>query len=260
MIAHGEPAQSLRVRRRLHLRYDGTDTALPVDAGDEASMRAQFETAYRQRFAFLMPERPLVIDSAVVEALGVSGQGARLAPPGSRDGPLEPQARVPVFAQGAWHDAPLYRREQMIAGDVIDGPAVIAEATATTVIEPGWRAAMTARGDLVLERHLARPGSVALGTEADPVMLEIFNNLFMSIAEQMGYRLQNTAHSVNIKERLDFSCAVFDRAGNLVANAPHMPVHLGSMGASVRAVIDAHSGPQAAARGAPRSSRATSTC
>ncbi len=251
LIAHGEPAQSLRVRRRLHLRYDGTDTALPVDAGDEASMRAQFETAYRQRFAFLMPERPLVIDSAVVEALGVSGQGARLAPPGSRDGPLEPQARVPLFAQGAWHDAPLYRREQMIAGDVIDGPAVIAEATATTVIEPGWRATMTARGDLVLERHLARPGSVALGAEADPVMLEIFNNLFMSIAEQMGYRLQNTAHSVNIKERLDFSCAVFDHTGALVANAPHMPVHLGSMGASVRAVIDAHSGAQAAARRAP---------
>ncbi|HLS55423.1 MAG TPA: hydantoinase B/oxoprolinase family protein, partial [Zeimonas sp.] len=250
LLAQGEPAASLRVRRRLHLRYDGTDTALPVDAGDEASMRAQFEAAYRQRFAFLMPDRPLVIDSAVVEALGKSGSGATLAPPGARDGVFDPETRVPVFALGAWHDAPLYRRKRMIAGDMVDGPAVIAESTATTVVEPGWRAVMTARGDLVLERHAPRPRRVAVGTEADPVMLEIFNNLFMSIAEQMGYRLQNTAHSVNIKERLDFSCAVFDQAGNLVANAPHMPVHLGSMGASVRAVIDAHGGPQAAARGA----------
>jgi len=250
LLAQGEGAQSLRVRRRLHLRYEGTDTALPVDAGDEPAMREHFEAAYRQRFAFLMPERPLVIESAVVEALGASGQGAALAPLARRDGPLEAQAQVRVFSQGAWHETPLYRREAMIAGDTVDGPAVIAEATATTVVEPGWRAQMTARGDLVLERHLPRPRRVAVGTEADPVMLEIFNNLFMSIAEQMGYRLQNTAHSVNIKERLDFSCAVFDSEGNLVANAPHMPVHLGSMGASVRAIIDAHAGAQARARGA----------
>ncbi|HMN64023.1 MAG TPA: hydantoinase B/oxoprolinase family protein, partial [Burkholderiaceae bacterium] len=250
LLAQGEPEQSIRVRHRLHLRYEGTDTSLPVDAGDEAAMRERFEVAYRQRFAFLMPDRALVIESAVVEALGESGQGASLAPPGHRAGPLEPQARVRVFAAGAWHDTPLYRRERMIAGDTVDGPAVIAEATATTVVEPGWRAAMNARGDLVLERHQPRPRRVAVGTDADPVMLEIFNNLFMSIAEQMGYRLQNTAHSVNIKERLDFSCAVFDRDGNLVANAPHMPVHLGSMGASVRAIIDAHAGPQARSRGA----------
>ncbi len=240
LLAQGESAQALRVRHRLHLRYDGTDTALPVEAADEATMREHFEAAYRQRFAFLMPGRPLVIESAVVEALGESGHGAALAPPARREGPLEPQACVPVFAQGAWHETPLYLRERMIAGDVVDGPAVVADATATTVVDPGWRATMSARGDLVLERHLPRPRRVAVGTDADPVMLEIFNNLFMSIAEQMGYRLQNTAHSVNIKERLDFSCAVFDRDGNLVANAPHMPVHLGSMGASVRAVIDAH--------------------
>ena len=250
LLAQGEREQSIRVRHRLHLRYEGTDTSLPVEAGEEAAMRERFEAAYRQRFAFLMPDRALVIESAVVEALGESGQGASLAPPGHRAGPLEPQARVRVFAAGAWHDTPLYRCERMIAGDTVDGPAVIAEATATTVIEPGWRAAMSARGDLVLERHEPRPRRVAVGTDADPVMLEIFNNLFMSIAEQMGYRLQNTAHSVNIKERLDFSCAVFDRDGNLVANAPHMPVHLGSMGASVRAIIDAHVGPQARSRGA----------
>jgi len=250
LLAQGESAQALRVRHRLHLRYDGTDTALPVEAADEATMREHFEVAYRQRFAFLMPGRPLVIESAVVEALGESGHGAALAPPARREGSLEPQARVPVFAQGAWHETPLYLRERMIAGDVVDGPAVVAEATATTVVDPGWRATMSARGDLVLERHLPRPRRVAVGTDADPVMLEIFNNLFMSIAEQMGYRLQNTAHSVNIKERLDFSCAVFDRDGNLVANAPHMPVHLGSMGASVRAIVDAHTGDEARARGA----------
>ena len=250
LLAQGEHAASLRVRHRLHLRYEGTDTALPVEAGDEAAMRERFETAYRQRFAFLMPERPLVIESAVVEVLGEPGQGASLAPQATRAGPLAAQARVPVFTQGAWRDTPLYLREHLIAGDAIDGPAIVAEATATTVVEPGWRAQMSARGDLVLERHQPRPKRAAVGTEADPVMLEIFNNLFMSIAEQMGYRLQNTAHSVNIKERLDFSCAVFDRDGNLVANAPHMPVHLGSMGASVRAVIDAHADAQARARGA----------
>ncbi|ODS99008.1 MAG: 5-oxoprolinase [Lautropia sp. SCN 69-89] len=250
LLVQGESAQALRVRHRLHLRYEGTDTALPVDAADEPAMRERFEAAYRQRFAFLMPERPLVIESAVVEALGESGHGATLAPPARRDGPLEPKARVRVFAQGGWHDTPLYLRERMIAGDIVDGPAVVAEATATTVVDPGWRATMSARGDLVLERHQPRPRRVAVGTDADPVMLEIFNNLFMSIAEQMGYRLQNTAHSVNIKERLDFSCAVFDRDGNLVANAPHMPVHLGSMGASVRAIIDAHTGEDARERGA----------
>ncbi|MGD9944348.1 MAG: hydantoinase B/oxoprolinase family protein, partial [Burkholderiaceae bacterium] len=174
------------------------------------------------------------------EALGVSGRGAELAAPPPRGTALEPATRVRMFTQDRWQDAPLYRRESMSAGDVVDGPAIVAEATATTVVEPGWRARMSAPGDLVLERHLPRPRQHAVGTDADPVMLEIFNNLFMSVAEQMGYRLQNTAHSVNIKERLDFSCAVFDASGALVANAPHMPVHLGSMGASVRAVIDAH--------------------
>ncbi len=258
LLAQGEAANALRVRWRVHLRYEGTDTALAVDfiegaaaldvaaagdaaAGDaQATMRAAFEAAYRQRFAFLMPDRALVIESAVVEALGASGAGAELAAPAQRSGPLLPATHVRMHAQDRWHDTPLYRRDEMTAGDTIDGPAIVAEATATTVIEPGWRAQMSARGDLVLQRHLPRPQRHAMGTDADPVMLEIFNNLFMSVAEQMGYRLQNTAHSVNIKERLDFSCAVFDADGALVANAPHMPVHLGSMGASVRAVIDAH--------------------
>ncbi len=238
--AQGEPADSLRAARRALLRYEGTDTALPVPWGDAESMRAAFEAAYRQRFAFLLPGRALVVESVVVEVSGHAGAGATLAPAQAREGALAAQCSVRVFVDGDWRDAPLFERERMVAGDAIDGPAIVAEANATTVVEPGWRARLSPAGDLVLERHVARPRRVAVGTDADPVMLEIFNNLFMSIAEQMGYRLQNTAHSVNIKERLDFSCAIFDPQGHLVANAPHMPVHLGSMGASVRAVIDAH--------------------
>ena len=142
-----------------------------------------------------------------------------------------------MFTGGKWHEAPLFRRDDLRPFDMLDGPAIIAEANATTVIERGWRATVTQLNHLTLERFMPREKRVALGTEADPVMLEVFNNLFMSIAEQMGLRLQNTAYSVNIKERLDFSCALFDASGNLIANAPHMPVHLGSMGESVRTVM-----------------------
>jgi 5-oxoprolinase (ATP-hydrolysing) len=157
-------------------------------------------------------------------------------------GSPEPHARVRMVSEGQWVEAPLYRREALQAGQTVQGPAIVTEATATTLIDAGWRGTLTALGDLVLDRHIARPERRALGTDADPVMLEIFSNLFMSIAEQMGYRLQNTAHSVNIKERLDFSCAVFDEHGALIANAPHMPVHLGSMGASVQAIIADNAG------------------
>ncbi len=251
--AQGEAADSLRVARRALLRYEGTDTALPVPWGAAESMRAAFEAAYRQRFAFLLPGRALVVESVVVEAAGrAAGQaeaGPTPAPSRVREGALEAQCTVRAFVDGDWREAPLFDRERMRAGDAIDGPAIVAEANATTVVEPGWRARLSSAGDLVLERHVARPRRVAVGTDADPVMLEIFNNLFMSIAEQMGYRLQNTAHSVNIKERLDFSCAIFDPQGHLVANAPHMPVHLGSMGASVRAVIEAHAARDPAAPG-----------
>jgi 5-oxoprolinase (ATP-hydrolysing) len=147
-----------------------------------------------------------------------------------------------MFTDGAWRDVPLYLRASLAPGAVIDGPAILAEANATTIIEAGWQARVTPYLHLVLRRVRALPQRRAIGTTADPVMLEIFNNLFMSIAEQMGLRLQNTAHSVNIKERLDFSCAIFDAAGALVANAPHMPVHLGSMGESIKAVMTANAG------------------
>ena len=144
---------------------------------------------------------------------------------------------VKVYANGEWRDAALVVREDLRPGDVLQGPAIIAEKNATTVIEPGWQARVSALDHLVLERYLAKEAQFAVGTQADPVLLEVFNNLFMNIAEQMGLQLQNTAHSVNIKERLDFSCALFDAQGNLIANAPHMPVHLGSMGESIKTVI-----------------------
>ena len=255
LAAQGEAPARLRAQRRVHLKYEGTDTAIEVAQAGRDAMVAAFEAAYRQRFAFLLGGRALIVESVSVEV--VSPQDAPpvpdRAPAGIAAAPADPAATaaglaaarvavVPMFADGAWVDAPLYRRDALPPGAAIDGPAIVAESTATSVIEPGWRATMSARGDLVLARSVPRPLRRAVGTDADPVMLEIFNNLFMSIAEQMGYRLQNTAHSVNIKERLDFSCAVFDARGGLIANAPHMPVHLGSMGASVKAVIADNAG------------------
>lgn len=236
----GVSTAAIRVERRLYLRYDGTDTALPVV--DEALdvMRSQFEQSYRQRFAFLMPERELVIESVVAEAIGTPN-GYRK--PDRADRVLQniPPVRfcgeAPIHVEGKWLACPLVRGNDLQPGQRIIGPAVVTDANATTVVDAGWLATVTPECHLLLERAVPRPTRLALGTQTDPVMLEIFNNLFMSIAEQMGYRLQNTAYSVNIKERLDFSCAVFDAEGALVANAPHIPVHLGSMGASVRAVM-----------------------
>jgi len=231
------------VLRRVHLRYEGTDSAIVVMDGDRAALQAQFEAAYRRRFSFLMPGRGLVVEAVSVEALGASDvppeQPVAVTP---RDGAPPVFETVTMYADGAWRDTGLYRRDDIGPGDVIDGPAIIAEANATTVVEAGWRAEVTAYGHLVLRRVQALARAHAIGTTVDPVMLEIFNNLFMSIAEQMGLRLQNTAYSVNIKERLDFSCAIFDADGNLVANAPHMPVHLGSMGESIKTVMRRNAG------------------
>jgi 5-oxoprolinase (ATP-hydrolysing) len=244
LLAQAVPDDGIIASRRLYLRYEGTDTALPVAWEDPAAMQAAFEAAYRQRFAFLMPGRALVIESAVAEATGPeeSGTAAQALSPRAADTPLVPADTVRFHADDGWTDAPLYRGADLRPGDVVAGPAVLSDANATTVVDTGWQATATARGDIVLDRAVQRPHTLAIGTDADPVMLEIFNNLFMSIAEQMGHRLQNTAHSVNIKERLDFSCAIFDPQGGLVANAPHIPVHLGSMGASIREVMQANAG------------------
>jgi 5-oxoprolinase (ATP-hydrolysing) len=238
VLAQGVPEARVRVARRVHLRYEGTDSALIVDFGAPEAMARAFEAAYRTRYSFLMPGRRLVAEAVSVEAIGAADppdETPRVRAP--RAGPPAPAEIVAMFAGGARRATPVFRREDLRAGDRVDGPAIVAEANATTVVDPGWRAAVTALDHLVLERVTPRPGRAAIGTNVDPVMLEIFNNLFMSIAEQMGFALANTAYSVNIKERLDFSCALFDADGNLIANAPHMPVHLGSMGESIRTVI-----------------------
>ena len=235
------------VHRRVHVRYEGSDSALIVPLGSLAEITAAFENAYRQRFAFLMQGKGLVVEAVSVEAV-VPGD----APVEPRH-TLQPAREVPrrstvrmytggIDGVAAWHDAALVVREDLRPGDVIPGPAIIAEKNATTIVEPGWEAALTDLDHLLLNRRVARAVQHAVGTTVDPVLLEVFNNLFMNIAEQMGLQLQNTAYSVNIKERLDFSCALFDTAGNLIANAPHMPVHLGSMGESIKTVIRENAG------------------
>ena len=375
------PPDRLRLTLRAHLRYDGTDTALPVDLGTLDEMTGAFEAGYRRTYSFLM-DRPLIVEAISVEATALTEQpdlatlaapsppattaatspaaaaaspaaataaaaaagpaaataaaawashrspseardahtsleqaessatpmpprepwDAHTPPTDTRDAHTPPEhadssatptpprepwdahtpptdtrdahtspgnahtsaggehagaadaraagaasggaASVRLYAAGAWRDAPLHRRELLEPGDAVTGPAIVTEANATTVVEPGWQATVTLAGNLVLRRVAARAGagaatggSTGAGAAADPVLLEIFNNLFMSIAEQMGAALESTAQSVNIKERLDFSCALFDPDGNLIANAPHMPVHLGSMGTSVKEVI-----------------------
>ena len=240
LVLQGVPLQRIRVERRAHLKYDGTDAALIVALGSRDEMIAAFEAAYRKQFSFLMPGRALIAEAVSAEAIA-PGDAPREVP-ARRRRPASAAQTVKVFTAGAWHEAPLYRREALAAGQQIEGPAIIAEANATTVVEPEWRATVTELDHLVLERTQPRTVAAAIGTEVDPVRLEIFNNLFMSIAEQMGLRLQNTAYSVNIKERLDFSCAIFDGTGNLIANAPHMPVHLGSMSESIKTVIRENAG------------------
>ena len=243
LLRQGVAPERITLLRRVHLRYDGTDTALPVLSDTIEGMQAQFEAAYKKRFSFLMPARALIVEAISVEAVGAS-DAPQVAEPAwlERDGPPVPLDTVSIYCAGQWRDSGLHAFDRLRAGDTIDGPAIITDANATTVIEPGWRAEVSSHGHLVLRRVAALPARQAIGTRADPVMLEIFNKLFMSIAEQMGLRLQNTAHSVNIKERLDFSCAIFDAQGNLIANAPHMPVHLGSMGESIRTVMTGNAG------------------
>jgi len=243
VLTQGIAADRVRIVKRIHLRYDGTDSSLIVNFGELADMVAQFEAAYRMRYSFLMPIRALIAEAVSVEAIGESDAPLEVAAPAARQSGTPPTAEtVTVHTGSRAHATPAYRREALLPGDKIRGPAIIAEANATTVVEPGWEATVTPLDHLVLERIEARPERVAIGTRVDPVMLEIFNNLYMSIAEQMGLRLANTAYSVNIKERLDFSCAVFNQNGELIANAPHMPVHLGSMGESIRTVIRENAG------------------
>ena len=237
LLRQGVPQERVRLVQRVHLRYDGTDSALIVGFSSIADMVQQFEVAYRQRYSFLMPNRALVAEAVSVEAIGVADAPVEVTPPGqNRSGPPQAANTVDMHTGGTSHRTPVFQRVALQPGDKIKGPAIIAEANATTVVEPDWQAEVTPLDHLVLKRIEARPARTTIGTTVDPVMLEVFNNLYMSIAEQMGLRLENTAYSVNIKERLDFSCALFDAQGQLIANAPHLPVHLGSMGESIKTV------------------------
>ncbi|MGW2025880.1 hydantoinase B/oxoprolinase family protein [Streptomyces decoyicus] len=242
LLDDGVPDESVSTRARVLIRYAGTDSTIGVPLADAETMTAEFVRAHRERYAFTM-DKPLVAEAVSVEALGAAGGGGGYeALSGGSGGEPAPAATVRMYAGGRWQDTGLYRRTDLRPGDTLTGPAVIAEEDATTVLDPDWQAAMGEAGHLLLTRARPRTGRVAVGTEADPVMLEVFNSLFMAIAEQMGVRLENTAHSVNIKERLDFSCALFDADGNLIANAPHIPVHLGSMGESIKEVLRRRAG------------------
>jgi len=236
VAGQGVAESDVAIHTRAHIRYSGTDTAIAVPAGTRAEMQTAFQTAHKARFGFMDETKALVVEAVEVEAVG---GGAKFEEAAASEQAGEPVAaeRTRFFAKGQWHDAAIVRREAIKTGQSVAGPAIIIEPNQTVVVEEGWSAKLTARDHLVLVRVKALIQQAAIGTKADPVMLEIFNNLFMSIAEQMGVTLQNTAYSVNIKERLDFSCAVFDQTGALVANAPHMPVHLGSMDRSVETVI-----------------------
>jgi 5-oxoprolinase (ATP-hydrolysing) len=233
------PERHIRLVQTLHLKVKGTDTALPVRFGELGEMRAEFQAAHRARFGFDPGDAALVIESAQVEAIGEAADLTETSEPEAARAETEYATALtaPVFLHGAWVDTRFVRREALGPGDTLTGPAVLVEPHTSVLVEPGWRARITAVDHVELTRVTPRPERTAVGTGADPVMLEVFNNLYMSIAEQMGAVLENTAASVTIKERLDFSCAVFDAEGDLIANAPHMPVHLGSMGASVKAII-----------------------
>jgi 5-oxoprolinase (ATP-hydrolysing) len=243
VLDQGVSDDNIDIVEKVHIRYESTDLAILVDDASPDVMRQEFEKTHKQRFGFIAPERGLVVEAVSVEAIGKTQQVEDPKHDNDDGGAVaRPIASTTLYSEGTGHETPLYDREMLQPGQKVDGPAVIIESTSTTVVEPGWQAEMTSRGHLVLTRVIARPKRVAIGTEADPVMLEVFNNLFMNIAEQMGATLANTAYSVNIKERLDFSCAIFDPVGNLVANAPHMPVHLGSMGESIKTVIRENTG------------------
>jgi 5-oxoprolinase (ATP-hydrolysing) len=224
-----------QVRHRAALRYDGSDSALEVMVSDH--MRADFEAAHKLRFGFEAPGTEVVVETAIVEAVGISDTQESPLVPSEVEGRSESVA-PPSTSLGTSDSVPVLDRELLSLGDIVSGPALIIDPSQTTVIEPGWQAEVDPLGNLILSRAVPRPASAA-GAQVDPVMLEVMSNLFMAIAQEMGVALQNTASSVNIKERLDFSCALFDSAGDLIANAPHIPVHLGSMGDSIKTVIAA---------------------
>jgi 5-oxoprolinase (ATP-hydrolysing) len=234
----GAAADQIEHTATLHVRYAGTEAALPVPLRDLDAVIADFTNAHRARFGFATPERPVIAEQVSVEATAKGDRVRETTLPARDGGAPVPVDAVTLHTAGRDWRAPVFERTELRAGDTIKGPALIREANATTVVEPGWTAEVTALDHMILRRTEPMPGRMTPESgRADPVLLELFNNLFMSVAEQTGAVLQNTSLSVNIKERLDFSCAIFDAEGRLVANAPHVPVHLGAMGESVRTVM-----------------------
>src|SRR3954467_14015483 len=242
VAGQGVPAAKIKVIVRAHVRYAGTDTPLVVEAGSMAKMKSAFEKAHKARFGFIDRDKQLVVEAVSVEAVGGGAKFSERKHKTTRTKLPAPVQRTQFFSNGKWNKAAVYTRAQLSPGHKVKGPAIIIEPHQTIALEDGWRAEITAKNHLVLRRVVTLQRTRAVGTKADPIMLEVFNNLFMSIAEQMGVSLQNTAYSVNIKERLDFSCAVFSANGSLVANAPHMPVHLGSMDRAVETIIRENKG------------------
>ena len=230
----GVTPEHIQQQRTVLLKYTGTDLALPIAWGTMTAMRAAFEQAYRRLYGFVETDVPIRVEALMLESIGTMAELRMADFDAKGQGPAVERGRL--FAGGHWHDVPIHRRAGLRAGLLVPGPALIVEPTSTLVIDPGWQAEITARGEIVLTRNVPLPQRVALDVAVDPVMLEIFNKRFMAVAEEMGIALQHTAHSVNIKERLDFSCAIFNGAAELIANAPHIPVHLGSMGDSVLAI------------------------
>jgi len=238
--SQGVTSDCIKIHARAHIRYDGSDTALIIDAGALEEMSAKFAKSHESQFGFTQSDTGLILEAVSVEAVGLAHRQETSTAPSRTTGAAESISTTRIYAEGAWHPADLFDRDNLMGGDKIEGPALIIEPHSTIVVEPGWQTKITDHNHILMTRVVPLSTRRLVGTGADPIMLEIFNNLFMSIAEQMGVTLEKTASSVNIKERLDFSCAVFDAAGDLVANAPHMPVHLGSMGDSVKAIKHRH--------------------
>jgi len=236
----GLPAEKITNNIWALLRYKGTDTSINVPHGDISEMRTKFEESHKRQFGFIAPEKLIIIETVGVESFGGRENPAEKV--AIKKTKTEPKAIAikDVYSNGEWHKTPIYSIADLQYGHYIPGPAIIIEPTGTIVIESNWNAKVTQHNHIILERSALSLPIKTLSSSYDPVTLEIFNNLFMSIAEQMGIVLRNTSQSVNIKERLDFSCAIFDKDGNLVANAPHVPVHLGSMDSSVKVIINSN--------------------
>ena len=237
LVAQGIQTSDIVTNETLYVRYSGTNTSIELMNNDLSSLISDFEGQHRHNFGFIYPNRSLVVETLVIEAVGKRQKSGSSEPLHDTEDTSDNLDKVTMIIGSQEVMVRVYKRKSLIAGQMISGPAIIVDQNNTIVIDPDWRANITESYDVVIKRYKKKFQITEVTTNVDPIMLEIFNNLFMSIAEQMGAVLEKTSSSVNIKERLDFSCAIFDSKGALIANAPHMPIHLGSMGESVRAIL-----------------------